>query len=162
MKKPWLAEPQDVVPVRFTANFDEPLESKIARAERDVLVCTLTMAIESNFPCALTGSREVTGRVVRFGPMMSEEELDSYADDERQIYAPPKAIVDLALANPRPLLDKQMPMSTNVFWKQNGDPRRYVLCLQNGNNGERVLAGGFLGPDEDWDSYLWFLFLDKF
>ena len=146
-------------------NYDETIASKIAgnADPKRIGWHNREWATDEKFPDPRTGKKRFKVSAVNFGRLMPDEGDGSVAQwckDNKKIRATPKEGIDIALVNPRPKLDKVMPLALagQFFVGARGD--RGALCFIL-DGGERGLVSVWLRPVEQWYDDWWFLVLEE-
>ena len=149
----------------FEANYDETIAEKIAGNANPKRIGwhNREWATDEKFPDSRKGKKRFKAGAVNFGRLMPDEGDDSVAQwckDNKKIRATPKEGIDIALVNPRPKLDKVMPLALagQFFVGARGD--RGALCFIL-DGGERGLVSVWLRPVEQWYDDWWFLVLEE-
>src|SRR3989344_4191784 len=131
----------------FEANYDETFAKKIA----------------GNADPKRTGKKRFKASAVNFGLLMPVEGKGSVAQwckDNKKIRATPKEGIALALVNPRPKLDKVMPLALAGPFFVSAGGRRGALCFYLGGD-DRGLGGVWLLSYGQWRGGWWFLVLEE-
>jgi len=149
----------------FEANYDETFAKKIAgnADPKRIGWHNREWVTDERYPDKRTGKKRFKASAVNFGLLMPDEGKGSVAQwckDNKKIRATPKEGIDLALVNPRPKLDKVMPLALAGQFFVSAGGRRGALCFGM-YGGERDLSDVWLDPDGRWRGYWWFLVLEE-
>ena len=154
-------QPRMIIPVRIKVDWDEPLEAKVKRGDRQTIAWATEIADDQHYPSDRRGSREVEATIIHFGRLLSQAEIETYAASVDSEPAHPKALADLMLQNRRPELDGQMPLAAPVLWAGLGGGRDVLYAGCCGFD-KRGLNRVWLGPSGEWGNHWWFLLLRKY
>lgn len=158
-------EPTIIELGEFEVNYDETIASKIAgnADPKRIGWHNCEWATDEKFPDKRKRKKRFKASAVNFGKLMPDDGEGSVAQwckDNKKIRATPKEGIDLALANPRPKLDKVMPLAlAGQFFVDADGYRRALFFYLFG--GERHLSDVWLVPDEQWHGHWWFLVLEE-
>lgn len=158
-------EPTIIELGEFEVNYDETIASKIAgnADPKRIGWHNREWATDKKFPDSRKGKKRFKASAVNFGRLMPDEGDGSVAQwckDNKKIRATPKEGIDLALVNPRPKLDKVMPLALAGQFFVDSFGFRYALYFYLGG-GERFLFSVWLNPGEQWRGDWWFLVLEE-
>ena len=149
----------------FEVNYDETIAEKIAgnADPKRIVWHNREWVADKKYPDKRTCKKLDKASAVNFWRLMPDEGDGSVAQwckDYKKIRATPKEGIDLALVNPRPKLDKVMPLAlAGQFFVGAGGNRDALFFNLRG--GGRNLYDVWLDPGVQWSGDWWFLVLEE-
>jgi hypothetical protein len=161
-----LAPPTIIELGEFEVNYDETIASKIAGNADPTRIGwhNREWATDEKFPDTRKGKKHYKVSAVNFGRLMPDEGDRSIAEwcaNNKKIRATPKEGIDIALVNPRPKLDKVMPLAMAGQFFVGTSGHRCALYFRLEDGGKRFLSGVWLDPGGQWNGHWWFLVLEE-
>jgi hypothetical protein len=153
---------KEPAPYRFTVDYDQSIEGKLAVRETDRIGWATEIATDTRFFDPRRGRRLVTARLVRFDEPVHPHRIEAWCEENGKVLAQPKDLIDLRQAYPSPALDDEMPIvALGRLWV---DPELHsiggALHLYRDANGTG-LHSTWLCPSATFGTNWRFLVLDR-